>query len=32
LRVAPTFPALDDVRRAAQGIALSLRRAFEERG
>src|SRR5476651_1148366 len=32
LRVAPTFPALDEVKRAAQGIALSLRRAFEERG
>jgi DNA-binding transcriptional MocR family regulator len=32
LRVAPTFPSLDEVKRAAQGIALSLRRAFEERG
>jgi DNA-binding transcriptional MocR family regulator len=31
LRVAPTFPSLDEVKRAAQGIALSLRRAFEER-
>ena len=32
LRVAPTFPSLDEVKRAALGIALSLRRAFEERG
>lgn len=31
LRIAPSFPELDDVRRAAQGIALSLRRAIEER-
>jgi DNA-binding transcriptional MocR family regulator len=30
LRIAPTFPALDEVRLAAQGIALSLRRALEE--
>jgi DNA-binding transcriptional MocR family regulator len=31
LRIAPTFPSLDEVRRAAVGIALSLRRALEER-
>ena len=30
LRIAPTFPALAEVRLAAQGIALSLRRAIEE--
>jgi DNA-binding transcriptional MocR family regulator len=30
LRIAPTFPALDEVRLAAQGITLSLRRALEE--
>ncbi|WP_429436163.1 aminotransferase class I/II-fold pyridoxal phosphate-dependent enzyme [Paraburkholderia sp. GAS33] len=31
LRIAPTFPSLDEVRLAAVGIALSLRRALEER-
>ena len=30
LRIAPTFPSLDEVRLAALGIALSLRRALEE--
>ena len=30
LRIAPTFPSLDEVRLAAVGIALSLRRALEE--
>jgi DNA-binding transcriptional MocR family regulator len=30
LRIAPTFPALDDVRCAAHGIALSLRQAVQE--
>jgi DNA-binding transcriptional MocR family regulator len=29
LRIAPTFPSLDEVRLAAQGIALSLRRALQ---
>ncbi|WP_323122337.1 aminotransferase class I/II-fold pyridoxal phosphate-dependent enzyme [Burkholderia alba] len=29
LRIAPSFPSLDEVRLAAQGIALSLRRALE---
>ncbi|WP_414694991.1 aminotransferase class I/II-fold pyridoxal phosphate-dependent enzyme [Paraburkholderia sp.] len=31
LRIAPSFPALDEVRLAAEGIALSLLRAIEER-
>lgn len=31
LRIAPTFPSLDDVTLAAHGIALSLRHAIEER-
>ncbi|CAG4901823.1 aminotransferase class I/II-fold pyridoxal phosphate-dependent enzyme [Paraburkholderia gardini] len=31
LRIAPSFPSLDDVRLAARGIALSLLRAIEER-
>ncbi|WP_118179783.1 aminotransferase class I/II-fold pyridoxal phosphate-dependent enzyme [Paraburkholderia phosphatilytica] len=30
LRIAPTFPSLDEVRLAAQGIALSVLRAMEE--
>ncbi|PCE27008.1 aminotransferase [Paraburkholderia acidicola] len=30
LRIAPTFPSLDEVRVAAQGIALSLLRAIDE--
>ena len=30
LRIAPTFPSLDDVRLAAQGIALSVLQAIEE--
>jgi DNA-binding transcriptional MocR family regulator len=30
LRIAPTFPSLEEVRLAAQGIALSLRRALAE--
>jgi DNA-binding transcriptional MocR family regulator len=30
LRIAPTVPALNEVRLAAEGIALSLRRALEE--
>lgn len=30
LRIAPTYPSLDDVRLAAEGIALSLLRAIEE--
>lgn len=30
LRIAPTYPSLDEVRLAAQGIALSLRRAIDE--
>ena len=30
LRIAPTFPSLDEVRQAAQGIALSLLRAIDE--
>ena len=29
LRIAPSFPSLDEVRRAADGIALSVRRAME---
>jgi len=32
MRIAPSFPPIKDVRSAAQGIALSLRRAMEERG
>ena len=32
LRIAPSFPSIEDVRMAARGIALSLRRAVEERG
>ena len=32
LRIAPTYPSLEDVRLAAEGIALSLLRAIEERG
>jgi DNA-binding transcriptional MocR family regulator len=32
LRIAPTFPSLDEVKLAARGIALSLRRALEEAG
>lgn len=31
LRIAPSFPALDEVRLAAEGIALSLLKAIEER-
>ncbi|MEM5311653.1 aminotransferase class I/II-fold pyridoxal phosphate-dependent enzyme [Paraburkholderia sp. JHI869] len=31
LRIAPSFPALDEVRLAAEGIALSLLRAIDER-
>jgi len=31
LRIAPSFPSLDEVTLAARGIALSLRRALEER-
>ncbi|MEM5437370.1 aminotransferase class I/II-fold pyridoxal phosphate-dependent enzyme [Paraburkholderia diazotrophica] len=30
LRIAPSFPSLDEVTLAARGIALSLRRALEE--
>ena len=30
LRIAPSFPSLDEVRLAAHGIALSLRRALEQ--
>jgi DNA-binding transcriptional MocR family regulator len=30
LRIAPTFPSLDEVKLAARGIALSLLRALEE--
>ncbi|WP_429342279.1 aminotransferase class I/II-fold pyridoxal phosphate-dependent enzyme [Paraburkholderia sp. GAS42] len=30
LRIAPSFPSLDEVRQAARGIALSLLRAIEE--
>ncbi|SIO56563.1 aminotransferase class I/II-fold pyridoxal phosphate-dependent enzyme [Paraburkholderia phenazinium] len=30
LRIAPTFPSLEEVRLAARGIALSLRRALAE--
>jgi DNA-binding transcriptional MocR family regulator len=30
LRIAPSFPSLDEVELAARGIALSLRRALEE--
>lgn len=30
LRIAPSFPALDEVRLAAEGIALSLLRAIDE--
>jgi DNA-binding transcriptional MocR family regulator len=30
LRIAPSFPALDVVRQAARGIALSLRRVIDE--
>jgi DNA-binding transcriptional MocR family regulator len=30
LRIAPTYPSLEDVRLAAEGIALSLLRAIEE--
>ncbi|MGH8782588.1 aminotransferase class I/II-fold pyridoxal phosphate-dependent enzyme [Paraburkholderia sp.] len=32
LRIAPTFPSLDEVRAAAEGIALSLLRAIDEAG
>jgi DNA-binding transcriptional MocR family regulator len=32
LRIAPTFPSLDEVRQAAQGIALAVLRAIEEAG
>jgi DNA-binding transcriptional MocR family regulator len=32
LRIAPSFPALEVVRQAARGIALSLRRAIDEQG
>jgi DNA-binding transcriptional MocR family regulator len=32
LRIAPTYPSLEDVRLAAAGIALSLLRAIEEQG
>ncbi|MCG5073981.1 aminotransferase class I/II-fold pyridoxal phosphate-dependent enzyme [Paraburkholderia tagetis] len=32
LRIAPSFPALEEVRLAAEGIAVSLLRALEERG
>lgn len=32
LRIAPTFPSLDEVRVAAEGIALSLLRAVDEAG
>ncbi len=32
LRIAPSFPSLADIELAAQGIALSLRRAIDERG
>lgn len=32
LRIAPSFPSLDEVRLAAHGIALALRRAVEEQG
>ncbi|CAB3778885.1 Putative aminotransferase/MSMEI_6121 [Paraburkholderia caffeinitolerans] len=31
LRIAPSFPSLEEVRLAAQGIAVSLLRALEER-
>ena len=31
LRIAPSFPSLDEVRLAARGIALSLLRAIEEK-
>lgn len=31
LRIAPSFPALDEVRLAAEGIAVSLLQALEER-
>jgi aspartate/methionine/tyrosine aminotransferase len=31
LRIAPSFPSLDEVRLAAEGIAVSLLRAIEER-
>lgn len=31
LRIAPSFPALEEVRLAAEGIAVSLLRALEER-
>jgi len=30
LRIAPTFPSLDEVKLAARGIALALHRALEE--
>jgi len=30
LRIAPSYPSLNDVMLAARGIALSLRRAIEE--
>jgi hypothetical protein len=32
LRIAPSFPSLTVVGQAAQGIALSLLRAIDERG
>jgi len=32
LRIAPSFPSLDEVALAAEGIALSLLRAIDERG
>lgn len=32
LRIAPTYPSLEDVQLAAEGIALSLLRAIEEQG
>jgi DNA-binding transcriptional MocR family regulator len=32
LRIAPTYPSLEDVRLAAEGIALSLLHAIEEQG
>lgn len=32
LRIAPSFPRLADIELAAKGIALSLRRAIDERG
>lgn len=32
MRIAPSFPSIDEVRLAATGIALALRRAVEERG